>query len=105
MTLTNEEGIGLLVVGMPLLSVSAWPWTMADLERARHINELPERDAITVNLDYKQMGVGADDGWGGRPYPHYSLPCQPYSYRFRLRPMAPGRGEVEAVARLRLPTE
>ncbi len=63
MTLTNERGAGLLAVGMPLLSVSAWPFSMEDLEKATHINELPRRDFITVNLDYKQQGVGGDDSW------------------------------------------
>jgi beta-galactosidase len=99
MTLTNKEGAGLLVVGMPLLSVSAWPYTMEDLERARHINELPRRDTFTVNIDYKQMGVGGDDGWGARPHPEYRLPCRPYSYSFRLRPITPDMGDIETVVR------
>ncbi len=105
MTLTDEKGAGLLVVGVPTLSISAWPYTMADLERARHINELPPRDTITVNLDYKQMGVGGDDGWGARPHPEYSLPCQPYSYRFRLRPYWPEMGELDSFVRVRLPVD
>jgi len=99
MTLTNKDGVGLLVVGMPLLSVSAWPYTMEDLERARHINELPRRDTITVNIDYKQMGVGGDDGWGARPHPEYRLPCKPYSYSFRLQPITPDIGDIKTVAR------
>jgi len=51
--LTNKEGIGLLAIGMPLLNASAWPFTMDDLEKATHVNELPQRETITVNLDYK----------------------------------------------------
>ncbi|UCF42931.1 MAG: beta-galactosidase, partial [Planctomycetota bacterium] len=98
-TLTGDDGLGLLVVGMPLLSVTAWPYTMEDLERARHINELPERDTIALNLDYKQMGVGGDDGWGARPHPQYRLPCKPYSYSFRIRPYSPEMGSVETLAR------
>ena len=97
MTLTNKDGTGLLAVGMPLLSASAWPYMMVDLERARHINELPRRDTITVNLDYKQMGVGGDDGWGARPHPEYRLPCKPYSYSFRLRPYTPAMGDIETI--------
>jgi beta-galactosidase len=104
-TLTDGEGAGLLMVGMPLLSVSAWPHTMADLERARHINELPPRDAITVNLDYRQMGVGGDDGWGARPHPEYSLPCQRYGYHFRMRPYLPEMGDAQDLARVAFPTE
>jgi len=87
LALTNKDGTGLLAVGMPLLSVSAWPFTMWDLERADHIHELPRRDTITVNLDYKQMGVGGDNSWGARTHPEYTLPARPYSYRFRLSPI------------------
>jgi beta-galactosidase len=85
-SLTNAEGVGLMAIGMPLLSVSAWPFTMQDLEDADHIDELPRRDTVTVNIDYKQMGVGGDDSWGARTHPEYTLPAKPYSYSFRLRP-------------------
>ncbi len=102
--LTNEEGVGLLAVGMPLLSVSAWPYTMWDLEKARHIHELPRRDSITVNLDYKQMGVGGDNSWGAMTHPEYTLPAGPYSYSFRLRPYSQSMGDISTIARRALPT-
>ena len=88
MALTNEDGAGLLAVGMPLLSVSAWPYTMADLEKAKHPFDIPKSKTITVNLDYRQMGVGGDDAWGAKPHPQYTLPAKPYTYRFRLTPIA-----------------
>jgi len=102
--LTNEEGIGLLVVGMPLLNVSAWPYTMEDLEKAKHINELPRRNTITVNLDYKQMGIGGYDGWSpkARPHPEFTLPAKPYSYSFRLRPYTPAMDTMQNLARYRI---
>ena len=100
MALTNGKGTGLLAVGMPLLSASAWPFTMEDLEKADHINELPRRDTITVNLDHKQMGVGGDDSWGARPHPEYTLPPKAYSYSFRLRPYTPDMGDISSVARM-----
>jgi beta-galactosidase len=102
-TLLNADGAGLLVIGLPLLEVSAWPYTMIDLENARHPNELPLRDTVTVNLDLGQMGVGGDDGWGARPHPHYSLPCRPYWYRYRIRPYSPEMGQVEELVRAALP--
>ncbi len=86
--LTNAEGAGLLAVGMPLLSVSAWPYTMADLEKAAHPFDIPASDTITLNLDYLQMGVGGDNAWGARTHPQYTLPARAYSYRFRLTPIA-----------------
>jgi beta-galactosidase len=97
--LTGADGSGLLASGLPLLSVSAWPYTMADLERATHVHELPHRDTVTLNLDYRQTGVGGDDGWGARPHPEYTLDAKPYSYRFRLRPYAPSMGALGEVAR------
>jgi beta-galactosidase len=102
LALTNKNGAGLLAVGMPLLSASAWPFTMDDLEKATHINELPRRKTITVNLDYKQMGVGGDDSWGARPHPEYTLPAKAYSYRFRLRPYTPAMGDINSIARMTL---
>jgi beta-galactosidase len=100
LALTNKEGVGLLAVGMPLLSASAWPFTMDDLEKAEHINELPRRKTITVNLDYKQMGVGGDDSWGARTHPEYTLPPGAYSYRYRLTPYTPAKGNINSIARM-----
>ena len=102
LALTDKNGAGLLAVGMPLLSASAWPFTMEDLEKATHTNELPRRETITVNLDYKQMGVGGDDSWGARTHPEYTLPAKAYSYQFRLRPYTPDMGELNSVARMTL---
>jgi beta-galactosidase len=100
LVLTNKKGAGLLAVGMPLLSASAWPFTMEDLEKAEHIHELPRRETITVNLDYKQMGVGGDDSWGARTHPEYTLPAKDYSYKFRLRPYTSDMGDINSVARM-----
>ena len=103
LALTDASGAGLLASGLPLLSVSAWPYTMDDLEKATHTNELPRRDTITLNLDYRQTGVGGDDGWGARPHAEYTLDAKPYAYRFRLRAYAPSMGPLEDVARRPVP--
>jgi len=85
-TLTDSQGAGLRAVGVGgVLSVSAWPYTPADLESARHTHELPVRDTITVNIDHKQMGVGGDNSWGARPHPEYLLPAGDYAYSFKLQ--------------------
>ena len=56
----EEDGRGIEVCSGSdqLLNFSAWPYTMADLEAADHIHELPRRETITLNLDYGQKGVG-----------------------------------------------
>ncbi|KPL13940.1 MAG: hypothetical protein AMS26_12530 [Bacteroides sp. SM23_62] len=103
--LTNETGTGLLAVGMPLLDFSAWPYTMQDLDSAKHIHELPRGDITTLNLDYKQMGVGGDDGWTekARPHPEYRLPLKNYKYCFRLQPYSKEMGKIAFNARRILP--
>lgn len=59
---TDETGNGLLFTDETgsLLSASAWPYTMEDLERATHVNELPRGGCMTINIDHKQRGVGGD---------------------------------------------
>jgi beta-galactosidase len=96
--LTDADGAGLLASGMPLLSVSAWPYTMQDLEAATHTNELPRRETITLNLDHRQTGVGGDDGWGARPHAEYTLDARPYEYRYRLRAYSPAMGSLDRIA-------
>jgi beta-galactosidase len=92
-TLTNEEGAGLRITGLPLLSISAWPFSMSDLERADHTFDLNFRNFVTLNIDYKQMGVGGDNSWGARPHPEYTLPAKPYNYSFRITPISGVKGE------------
>ncbi len=85
---TNEDGIGLMARGLPLLSVSAWPYTMENLENARHIHELIKTRDITVNLDYKQRGVGGSvPAVLSYPLSKYRLQARPYQYKFSLRPV------------------
>ncbi len=93
-SLTDDAGKGLLISAEVPLSFSASPYTMEDLETAKHINELPDRDIITVNIDHLQMGVGGDDSWSqrARPHPEYRITPKPYHYRFSIRPVAAGTG-------------
>lgn len=62
MSMTDDRGRGIMFrdAGGTLLNVSAWPYTMEDLAQAEHIHELPRRQHNTVNIDYKQKGVGGD---------------------------------------------
>jgi len=86
--LTNSSGDGLMVNAENEINFSAWPYSMDDLESAKHINELPVRDFITVNIDHLQQGVGGDDSWSSEALPHeeYRIPAKNYSYSFTLRP-------------------
>lgn len=86
-SLTNTQGRGLLFKAENTVSASAWPYTMAALESARHTNELQSGDHVTVNIDYRQMGLGgASCGPGTRP--EYLLTPQAYSYTFTMMPVS-----------------
>lgn len=85
-SLTASGDKGMYVRGSEPLSVSAWPYTMDELDKAKHTYDLSPGD-ITVNIDYKQMGVGGDDSWSMSAKPHkaYRLPAQRYQYDFWVK--------------------
>jgi beta-galactosidase len=97
--LTNDDGAGLLAVGAPLVNTSAWPFSMEDLGKAMHVNELPRRDFVTWNIDGAQMGVAGDDSWGALPHPQYALPSMPRAYEFVLRPVTKAMWDLGDIAR------
>ena len=100
MTITDAAGNGLLFSGMPLLEVSAHHNIMEDFESPertdgrqipgekvvnRHTIDVKPRDLTSVNIDYKQMGVGGDNSWGARTHDEYRLTEKEYSYSFRMK--------------------
>jgi beta-galactosidase len=102
--LTNKEGIGLLAVGMPLVSMAATHFLPDDYDfgrdaSQRHTIDMKPRDLISLNIDFAQMGVGGDTSWGARTHAEYTLPARPYSYRFRLRPFAVKDEQPDRLAR------
>ncbi len=98
--LTSKDGVGLLAISDPasLLSVNAMHHTVEDLEAALHPFELPHRDSVVLNLDWKQQGLGGDTSWGRWPHDEYLIPCAPQKYRYRLRPIRTG-DDPEQLAR------
>ncbi|MBN2594763.1 MAG: DUF4981 domain-containing protein [Sedimentisphaerales bacterium] len=86
--LTDDSGSGFKVKGIGPLSVSAWPCSMNDIIEAKHPYEIPEREFNTVNIDYKQMGVGGDNSWGYRTHEEYTLPAKEYEYKFIIEPVS-----------------
>ncbi|NOX55816.1 MAG: DUF4981 domain-containing protein [Planctomycetes bacterium] len=88
MALTDASGVGLRIEGLQPLSVSVWPFTLADLESATHPYELPRREFNTVFVDWKLHGVGGDNSWGARTHPQYTLSgAQPYRFGFAILPL------------------
>jgi beta-galactosidase/beta-glucuronidase len=82
--LMNERGVGLYARGLPLLNFSAHYFTTQDLDKARHTNELSPRDQITLNLDYRQCGLGSGS-CGPQTFEPYRIQPEPFRFAMRLR--------------------
>ncbi|MCP4543525.1 MAG: DUF4981 domain-containing protein [Chloroflexi bacterium] len=97
--LTNQDGVGLLVVGMPLLNVSAHHFSTQDLTQAAHTYELERRDDITLNLDYAQSGLG-NESCGPGVLPQYILEPREIRFKLRLRPFSARDDSPSALSKL-----
>jgi beta-galactosidase len=69
MALENGNGrtVRVNAVNMPF-GFNVWPYAQTSLEKAKHQWDLSVEDAVTVNIDAVQMGVGGDNSWGARPH-------------------------------------
>lgn len=94
MAFTNKQN-GIMVVADSLLSMSAWPWTEANINKAKHTNELSEAGFVTLNIDLKQMGIGGNDTWSdvSQPLPQYQIKAGNYKYSFYIKPVASAQTE------------
>ena len=87
--LHDANGFGLLIKSGELLNMSAWPFSLQNIEEADHTFELKRRESYTVNIDKLQTGVGGDDTWSqrARAYERYLLKPGQYKYQFMLIPI------------------
>ncbi|HEY2495241.1 MAG TPA: glycoside hydrolase family 2 TIM barrel-domain containing protein [Paenibacillus sp.] len=84
-SITDGAGIGLLVAGAPTLEFSARRYTDADLEAAKHASDLVPRDFITLNLDYRQNGLGSNS-CGPAQSPDNTVTSEAFRFRMLLKP-------------------
>ncbi len=84
--LVNADGTGLIAQGMPTLEVSAHHFTAADITAAKHTYELRRRPEVTLNLDYRQTGLG-NGSCGPATLPQYLLQPEKATFSLILRPI------------------
>ena len=87
MRLADDDGTGLLVVASSALDFSAHHFTTQDLERATHTYDLVRRDAVVLNLDLAQGGLG-NGSCGPGVLPQYMLLPGEHVLAFSLYPVA-----------------
>ena len=105
--LLNDNDIGLLISdeGDTYLNVSAWPYSMEDLENAKHIHELPTRENITFNIDLNQQGVGGDIPAMAMLHDKYKMHRNiEYRYSFCLRGYSTKVGKLKNLASQKPPS-
>ncbi len=103
-TLTDTKGLGLLVVGMPWLNISAHHYTTDDFTRAKHTYELKRKDSITLNLDYKMLGLGGDDSWTPMTvHEAYRVEAKPYEFSLRIAPIDVNEEQAEIKSNRKFP--
>jgi beta-galactosidase/beta-glucuronidase len=84
MAVTNAQGIGLMVFGMPLLNVSARQYTDDNLTIAGHTYDLRKCGETILNLDAAQSGLGSNS-CGPGPLEKYLVKPEPITFSMRLR--------------------
>ena len=84
--ITGPDAGGIEVRGEPTFALSVRRWTSADLEAARHTTDLAARDAVYVNIDLAQNGLGTAS-CGPGVLPQYQLLAHPVSFACTFVPL------------------
>ena len=71
----------------PTFAFSARRWTSAELDAARHTTDLVARDAVYLNVDVAQNGLGTAS-CGPGVLPKYDLLARPVSFAVTLTPLS-----------------
>lgn len=97
-TLTNSTGLGLMVVGSPLMEFSAQHYTPEQFTSVTLPWDLKRDNDITLRVDLQQMGLGGVNSWGAKPMDAYQLfSSKSYSHKFRITPL---RGTMDDYSEL-----
>ncbi len=92
LTLTDGNGEGLKVEGLQPISVSALHNLAEDFDpgftkKQQHASEINPRNAVFLNVDLAQQGVGGDNSWGAWTHRQYRLEASEYKYGYILSPI------------------
>lgn len=93
LTLTDEEGNGIMVVADKDMAFSALHYTENDLDKAQYINELRPRPEVILNIDDRQLGLG-NGSCGPAPLANYKLYAEPTNFSWSMRPFSKGEDMI-----------
>ncbi len=96
--LHDARGLGVLFAGQPSFSFNAHDYSDMDLTLAEHTYELERQEAITLDIDYAQGGLGSAS-CGPGPLEQYQLKAEPAVLEFVIRPAVHGQDDLFGKAR------
>jgi beta-galactosidase len=93
LSLSNQKGNGLTVIGDQPLSINALAFPYEDLYQRPQgkwkSSEIHPHGDGSLLIDIAQVGVGGDTGWSidGRAHVKYRIPLVPIGYQFTIVPL------------------
>ena len=95
LTLTGADGNGIRIEGAQPICFSATNMLSEDLDpgltkKQQHPTDIKPRQAVYLQVDFKQRGVGGDNSWGALPHQPYRLLDKKYAYSYTIRPVENG---------------
>ncbi|MDD5148876.1 MAG: glycoside hydrolase family 2 TIM barrel-domain containing protein, partial [Flavobacterium sp.] len=100
-TVSNHEGVGMMVVADHKMDFSALHYTPFDLEKANHPYELTRRKQTILTVDMQHNGLGGGS-CGPSPMDKYLLKTEKASFSFSIRPYIGNMGDMGDVAKMKL---
>ncbi|MBN1562178.1 DUF4981 domain-containing protein [candidate division KSB1 bacterium] len=86
MAITNNDDVGLLVIGEPSFEFSATGYSLQNITHAKHTTDIEEAPYTTLNIDFRQAGLGGDDSWNPRTHAEFQLPSGRYEFSYTIVP-------------------
>ena len=84
---SDENNSGLKIAGLPQFDVTATLYLPSMVESSTHNYQLSKMPFYTIQVDYKQRGVGGNNSWGLKPLNKYRLLDDYYEYSFLISPV------------------
>lgn len=98
LALHNDQGIGLLFRGLPLLEFNASLYSPEKLFKAKRVNELRPAREIFLHLDYKHRGLGSES-CGPELLPKYRVQPEDCQFDLDIIPIRQGKQNLSLLAR------
>ena len=93
-TFKNDAGKGIKIEGLQLLGFSTHhqynnDFDTGKVKQQRHTTDIPQRDFVNINIDYKQTGVGGDNSWSPKGLAHKEFRVMPgdLKYSYKISPL------------------